>query len=389
MRAATLARSAATTPDLVSQRVVNELRVFGRWLAANNARGLISEIGWPGNQDPQQWNRVVHAWYQTANELKLPVLAFTAQGPGTNFAQLTMYARSAGSVSGGQSIDKAGSQAAIAEAHLGTPNYWRGIDVFGGAANDGGGDGNPAIMSNTSTGTWWYEPQGTYNYLASRGYTVARIGFRWERLQPNRGAALDATELARITDAVTKAGNAGMKAVLDLHNYALYVTAGGTHKLGSSSLPISDLVDFWTRVSAVFKDNTNVLAYSLMNEPHDMPISALGEPGARHWEAASQSCVNAIRAAGDTHEIHVSLYEWGRVYAAPHNHPVGWIYDPANNFRYEAHHYLYLDHSTAANYPHNFDTELGNCRSRWTRAMTGNTPWSRLSNLTWNQLEHL
>ncbi len=372
--------------DLVIRRVTNELAIFGQWLNRNNVRGVISEIGWPNNAYPQLWNNVAKAWYREANKWHLPVLAFTAQGPGTNVAQLTMYSRSNGSVSGGQSIDKANQQAKVSEAFQTTPEYWRGIDIFGGAANDGGGDGNPSIMNNVQQNTWWYETPGTYTYLASRGYKVARIGFRWERLQPTLGAALDTTEVNRLQNTISNAQNAGMQVVLDLHNYSRYVTPSGVTILGTAQLPISAFIDVWSRIATTFQSNTGVLAYSLMNEPHDMPRTPLGEPSAKHWEAAAQSAVNTIRQAGDTHEIHVSVYEWGRAQNTPLHHATAWIVDPASNIRYEAHHYLYLHHATAINYPDSFQTELQDASGIWTQEMTPGKQWANYANLTWNQL---
>jgi len=390
MRATITARLSAQSGDPVAERAVNELNAFGDWLKASNARGLISEIGWPTNADPQQWSRVLDRWYQEADRLKLPVLAFTAQGPGTTFNQLTMYRRSSGSVSGGSSIDTAAPQAKIPEAHPGNTNYWRGIDVFGGAANDGGGSGNPAVMSNTNQNTWWYENQGTFNYLASRGYTVARTGFRWERIQSTLNGALDSAELARITAAVASAAAAGMKTVLDLHNYCMYVTAGGVRMLGTSALPVSAFTDVWSRIATAFKNSPNVLAYSLMNEPHDMPMSPLGTPAAQHWEAAAQLAVDAIRATGDTHEIHVSLYEWGHAYPVAINHPYGaWITDPANNIRYEAHHYLYGNRSSAAMYPDTFATELQTSRGKWSRVNPHTTTWASRTGQNWSALSNI
>lgn len=394
MRAAL--RAASGTWDVASQRAATELQVFANWCSGNGVRGLVSEIGWPQNQEPQQWNRLVSRWYTVCDRHKLPVMAFTAQGSasgsgGPANGQDTMYTRTSGNYTT-TLINKVNSTALVAEAHPPTADYWRGIDVFGGCANDGGGDGNAAILSNTNTGTygtaWWYEPQGTYTFLAGRGYNVARIGFRWERLQPTLFAALDSAELARIVQAVTYAGNAGMKAVLDLHNYAMYVTSAGPQALGTAGLPLAALIDVWQRLSAAFAGNPNIRGYSLMNEPHGMPFGPFNESPARLWEEASQATVSAIRALGDTTEIHVSVYEFAHMTAVTQNHPVPWITDTANNIRYEAHHYVYFDHFTPGrdNYPDTYSAELTHWGHLWSRWMRGNRTWGSLANTPWSSL---
>jgi aryl-phospho-beta-D-glucosidase BglC (GH1 family) len=396
MSTARIMSGASGSWDVASQRAAVELQTFIDWLNVNGVRGLISEIGWPQNQEPHHWNRLISRLYTVCDKYQLPVLAFTAQGSqgasgGPANGPGTMYTRSTGTPAT-TSIDTFKVSAPVAEAHPPTTAYWRGIDVFGGAANDGGGDGDAAIMSNASPGTfgtaWWYEPQGTYTFLANRGYNVARIGFRWERLQPTRGAALNASELARIQQAVTFAGNAGMKAVLDLHNYGMYVTSAGPQILGSPGLPLTDLIDVWQRLSDAFVGNTNVLAYSLMNEPHGMPFGPFNESPAQLWEKASQAVLSAIRTKGDTTEIHVSVYEFAHITAVTQNHLAPWITDPANNMRYEAHIYPYYDHFTAGrpNYPDTYDTELTHWSHLWSRWMQGHRTWATVANNHWSDL---
>lgn len=374
------------TPNTVAQRVVAEAQTFADWLARTGASGIISESGWPQSTDQPQWNRVMTRWFQALNRAKIPAMVFVAQGsPGPSSGQLTMYTRSGGTYST-TSIDTAKANATVAEAGL-AGNSWRGIHVFGPDANDGGGDGNAAVYNNSAPGTygtdWWYEPQGTYTYLASRGYNVARIPFKWERLQTSLNATLAAAELSRLQQAVTYAGNAGMKVVLDCHSYGQYMFSTGRYAVGSSAVPMSALVDLWAKVSAAFKGNANVAAYALMNEPHDIPLGFSGESSARHWEAITQACVDAIRANGDTTEIHVPTYEWSRIYLVGQHHPTPWIIDPQNKIRYDVHHYVYFDHSGAGNFPDSFATELTNGMHGWERYVR---PWSALTGSTWNLL---
>ena len=184
-----------------------------------------------------------------------------------------------------------------------------------------------------------YPSQAQFDAVYARGNRVVRLPFRWERIQPTRSTALDATGLTRLTDAVTRAGNSGLKVILDPHNYARFTSSGGTeHILGSTSLSQADFVDFWVRMSSVFATNTTVWAYGLMNEPHDI-VAATGKTEAQTWQDISQAVVSAIRATGDTQRILVPGYSWSSARFWTDSHPTPWIADSAGKTVYEAHYY--------------------------------------------------
>src|SRR5690606_40639854 len=66
----------------------------------------------------------------------------------------------------------------------------------------------------------------------SSDLALVRIPFRWERVQRNPGQALDATELQRLQDAVTRARNAGLKVIIDMHNYGAYYLCDSSQNKG-------------------------------------------------------------------------------------------------------------------------------------------------------------
>ena len=70
---------------------------------------------------------------------------------------------------------------------------------------------------------------------------------------------------------MTAAAGAGMRVVLDVHNYARYIPSGGAELVLGADIPAADLVDLWTRLSTAFKGNAGIYGYGLMNEPHDLP----------------------------------------------------------------------------------------------------------------------
>jgi hypothetical protein len=185
-----------------------------------------------------------------------------------------------------------------------------------------------------------FDVADSYAYLASRHYTVVRLPFLWERVQPTLGEPLDAAALASISGAVQNAASAGMSVILDIHNYARY---DGVAYGESGSFTQAEFADLWTRLSTVFRDDPAVVGYGLMNEPHDLPAVS-GVSGKERWQQAQQAALTAIRATGDVTCVLVSGYSWSSMAGWDVGQPP-YITDPANNFRWEAHDYWDLDSS--------------------------------------------
>jgi Cellulase (glycosyl hydrolase family 5) len=333
--------------DALCGRTVAELNSFASWLAANHARGYIGEVGWPDNRRGESavWNQLGEAWYDAADAAGLPVTAWSAGEWWHNY-QLAVYY---GSESG---VDRPNSQASVVERHPSTETVPRGVNVSGGEFKA------PSVQavsdfSNAHPGVYnreyHYDGQATFTYLASRGVKLVRIPFRWERIQPHLGGPLDQDELKRLRAVVGRAHHAGLQVVLDLHNFGAYYLFDGLRgvrrPLGSSELPSDRLVDVWVRLSAAFRNNPAVLAYSIMNEPTELQPGAGGLSPARVWERSSQAVVDALRRYGDEKIIAVPGYGWSSVRGWSSRHPRGWIRDPRRNFVYEAHHYFDLHHS--------------------------------------------
>jgi Cellulase (glycosyl hydrolase family 5)/Ca-dependent carbohydrate-binding module xylan-binding len=336
--------------DPLFRRTVAELGVFTDWLARNRVAGYVGEVGWPDDRrgEAARWNSLAERWYEKADAAGLWVTNWAAGewwGPSYNLASYRSRGPGAG-------VDTPDTQAAVIEAHPTTAAYRRGVNVAGGAF------GAPAIdstssFSNANPGRietdYHYDGSDTFRFLASRQIDLVRIEFRWERLQPRLGHALDRAELARLRAAVAAARAAGLDAILDMHNYGAYYLSDGTQgvrqPLGSRALTIGDFADAWRRISQAFRSNPGVVAYGLMNEPVNMPGWRRSTP-ARVWERASQAAVDAIRSNGDRRLIMVGGYLWSGVQVWAQQHPSAWIRDPADNIRYEAHHYWDRDHSS-------------------------------------------
>lgn len=57
------------------------------------------------------------------------------------------------------------------------------------------------------------------DYFASKGMNIFRIPFKWERLQPTLGQALDDTYSGQLDSIVTYATGKGVYIILDVHKY--------------------------------------------------------------------------------------------------------------------------------------------------------------------------
>jgi hypothetical protein len=332
--------------DAVQHQAYDDLKVFTDWLAREGDRGYIGEVNWPNDErrgfgDEAQWNALGEKWYGWADAANLWTTMWCVdEWQRWGGFWLTTYV----SVGDGETrpISKPMAQAPVYEAHLSTPSYWRGINVSGAERWEDG------LYTNSNSGTYgvdyWYASQKTMDYLASRGTKIIRLPFRWERIQPTLGESLRSSELTRLRACVDQAANAGLKVILDLHNYAEYWVRGSggpvALRLGSSRLPRSSFSNVWRRLSNNFKRNPTIIAYDLMNEPNvHGGIPSAGYPSPPEaWEAATQSAVNAIRNNGDNKLLMIPGYahidDWSEM------HPNKWIDDPADNHMYTAHQYF-------------------------------------------------
>lgn len=62
-----------------------------------------------------------------------------------------------------------------------------------------------------------------FQYIASKGFSIVRLSFMWERIQPTLFGVLDPTYKSYIDQAVIFAKQTGLRLILDVHNYGRYV----------------------------------------------------------------------------------------------------------------------------------------------------------------------
>ncbi|WP_053080448.1 glycoside hydrolase family 5 protein [Methylobacterium variabile] len=184
-----------------------------------------------------------------------------------------------------------------------------------------------------------YPSAPTISRFAGLGLTAMRLPIRWERLQPSLRQPLDPDELGRLEAAVSAATQAGMRTVIDLHNYAYY----GKARIDTELVTPEAFADVWRRLARHFRGDASVV-FGLMNEPHDIP--------AARWLTAANAAIAAIRETGATQLVLVPGSGWTGAHSWTADLPTGnnaaimlGVADPGRNFAYEVHQYLDADYS--------------------------------------------
>jgi endoglucanase len=242
-------------------------------------------------------------------------------------------------------------------------------------------------------------------WLAANGFAKTRLPIQWELLQPmlhdtvaNTAAraaigepgAFHAGYESYITGLLDAHASAGIKCIIDLHNYARYrdfrFQSNGSviglvdppdpliHAYTTDSAQVferivalapgatlrqSHLNDFWTRAANKWKDHPGFGGYGLMNEPYDLP-----EPGKTErsfggtedlliWPVYAQSAINAIRAVDPNNPIYLGGNEWSAAMSLATKNP-GWPLT-GTNLIYEVH--MYLDAGSSGQ-RFDFDAEV-------------------------------
>jgi hypothetical protein len=241
-------------------------------------------------------------------------------------------------------------------------------------------------------------------YMAATGYSRNRLPIQWELLQPmlhdtyaNAAAKaaignpgeLHAGYAAYITGVLDAHAAAGIKCIIDCHNYCRYQdfrfqADGSVIGLAVPSNPLirpyttdasqvqvrifalaagatlkpSNFADFWTRVASQWMNHPGFGGYGLMNEPHDLPasgstVASNGGEDLTIWPTFAQAAINAIRALDTLNPIYLSGNEWDAAMTIGTRNPA-WPLAGAN-LVYEVH--MYLD-AFSNGYAFDYDTEV-------------------------------
>lgn len=101
---------------------------------------------------------------------------------------------------------------------------------------------------------------------------LLNIDYRWERVQPTLGAALDATEVGRLQSVISNCAAAGLRTTLMMFNYAAYYATTARTWIGeSTTCTIEHYQDHWRRMALAFPRSSypSLWGWNLMDEPGD------------------------------------------------------------------------------------------------------------------------
>ena len=180
-------------------------------------------------------------------------------------------------------------------------------------------------------------------YYDQAGFNAMRLPFTWERLQPVLLKPLDPVYLALIINFLDDAARRNQHVVLDLHNYGRY----RGYIIGTEAVPPKAFRDLWHRLAKAVGKKRAVLAYGLMNEPHDT--------GDR-WPQVAQAGVDGIRIVDSSHDIYVAGEGWSNAHRWPSMNPTPFVKDPKGLVVYEAH--VFFDADYSGRYPGSFDSAV-------------------------------
>lgn len=290
------------TTDAMQARSVTYLKRFTDWLRVNGVRGNIGEWAWPNNESLSSWQALGEKLYDIADANHLPVLYWAAYNAA---AANPIHAYTASSPGHTANLTTAAAQATVIEAHMEVSQApYRGLNYDGSQSGRGtlvGGQLASNLFPGVVNVDYSYPSSTNLAFLANRGFNVIRLPIRWERIQQTLGAALNTTEMGRIQAVIDAAKTNGMQVIPEIHNWGRYTIGTSSSsvteyalQLTGGSLTAAHLVDLWQRLSTAWKAETGVLAYELMNEPHDLaePLS-YQSPTTTHYnfDAGTQSWV--------------------------------------------------------------------------------------------------
>jgi endoglucanase len=208
--------------------------------------------------------------------------------------------------------------------------------------NLAGLDFGPTILPGVAGANYFVPTAAELDYYKSKGLSLIRLPFLWERAQPILGGNLDPTYMGYIDGIIAAASSRNMSIILDMHNYGRYPQQGG-NVIGSTGGPtLANFQDVWTKLALRYTNEPAVWGFDLMNEPHDLGNSIT-------WYAIAQAGITAIRTADQTHVILVEGDNWSKGNTwAQYNSNLKNLTDPNNNLVFEAH--QYFDHDQSGQY---------------------------------------
>jgi endoglucanase len=221
----------------------------------------------------------------------------------------------------------------------------------------GGGD---TVLPGVAGRNYFWASAAQITRWAGFGAKKARVGIAWERIQRKLFGPLDPGYSKELLDNIKLHGKAGLKVLVDVHNYVGYSTtntAANRQKIGTAAVPHGALADVDAKIVALIKSDPEAYAafygIDLCNEPVDIPSVDV-------WVKEAQLCIDEIRKIDMQCAIAVESFDWATTarFKAMGNEKLFTLKDPAN--RIEIHTHLYMDANAGGGYGHdNIDPQVG------------------------------
>lgn len=217
-----------------------------------------------------------------------------------------------------------------------------------------------------------YPTVAELEYFKSKGLTLIRLPFLWERIQHKLNGPLDKAELEKMKSFVSEAQKRKLWVILDMHNYCRRYENGERFLIGSKEVGVPQFADAWAKLAAEFKSYDNIWGYGLMNEPHDLLKST-------PWFSIAQAAVSKIRTVDTKTPIIVAGDSWSSAERWPTmSGNLKHLKDPSNNLIFEGH--IYFDEDASGAYRNSYEKELATAETGITRAIPF-VSWLKENNL--------
>lgn len=206
-----------------------------------------------------------------------------------------------------------------------------------------------AEFGKIGTDHYGYPTTAELDYFKSKGLTLFRLPFKWERLQPELNGALDAKELKSMRTFVDEAAKRNLLVILDMHNYARRHVGDSTHIINNGVITAAQVADAWQKIATEFKSYKNIWGYGLMNEPYNMPTKTA-------WFDIAQVIINSVRKVDTKTPILVGGDFWSSASRWQElSYHLKDLKDPNNNLIFEAH--VYFDEDASGSYKRSYEEE--------------------------------
>ncbi|TYR37752.1 glycoside hydrolase family 5 protein [Sphingobacterium phlebotomi] len=210
------------------------------------------------------------------------------------------------------------------------------------------------------------------DYFKSKGLTLLRVPFLWERMQPVLGGELDPIELNRLKTFINAAQERNVWIIPDMHNYCRRYVGGTRYIIGSSEVTISHLADAWRKLAAELKSYNNIWGYGVMNEPHDLLENV-------SWFSIVQATIQEIRKEDMKTTIIVAGDSWSSASRWPtFSGNLKYLKDPSDNLIFEGH--IYFDDDASGSYKGSYEDEKASETTGISRAIPF-VEWLKKNNL--------